>query len=640
MSFRFAWFVLFISTCSAQSDGGLEGSGEGSGEGDLLTPENRWQSLSVQQDGDDNDVLGFAGTYPIEERCGVDLLFLLDTSGSLEQIYTQHINWTNQLVEALLTDKDQVVHIAVIQYAEVPTVEFSLGTYQDPRDITNHIMTINFHPGETRTGQALLAAKTELFSEEKGARVNASKIIVLFTDGLSVDDPIKHAEQLREVEKVKIYVVYVGSDGFEREMDRIAGGRSNVFGPHEFTQLKKILTIEVENAQTCETQKGLEIPTATIKTMTNATRIESSRSSSKIATSTKLNKASRIRTSTATYATSPKSLTKDKRLKNREKIITKQRIKSQEEDAQDKINNENSNEAAIGALNVHEVPVEGIAIPQQSTFRKNLQRPKNDEDGENSIVIPKFTKNPRMERQRTEATTLPTNYSSAESRGTSRSPGLLSNKTTSAPRHAAVQRISNVKKSGKAEPVGSTGTNQEQCQREILFIVDSSGSMQRIYDQQKEYLLSLLNELQIGEGNQRVALIQFAGSSHQRVEWTFDTYKNIKDVAEALTQVRHFTGTTYIGRALENSIGVLETRRQGIPTIVILVSDGFSQDNASKPAEEIRRMPNVDLYAVSLSQLNNFEYLTKLTDDPSKVYVGPQSENLKQDLLRLIRCRT
>lgn len=107
---------------------------------------------------------------PIKEGCGVDLLFLLDTSGSLEQIYTQHINWTNQLAEALLTDKDQV-RIAVIQYAEIPTTEFSFGTYRDPRDITNHIMTINFHSGGTRTGKALLAARTELFSEEKGARL-------------------------------------------------------------------------------------------------------------------------------------------------------------------------------------------------------------------------------------------------------------------------------------------------------------------------------------------------------------------------------------------------------------------------------------------------------------------------------------
>ncbi|VBB30763.1 unnamed protein product [Acanthocheilonema viteae] len=633
MTFRFAWFVLFISICCAQNDS-LEGSGEGSGEGDLLTPENLWQSSSVQQDDDDS----------IKRGCGVDLLFLLDTSGSLEHIYTQHINWTNQLAEALLTDKDQV-HIAVIQYAEIPITEFSLGAYRDPRDITNHIMSINFHSGGTRTGKALLAAKTELLSEEKGARTNASKIIVLFTDGLSVDDPIKHAQQLREVEKVKIYVVYAGSDGFESEMNRIAGEKSNVFGSHEFTRLKKMLTAEVENAQTCETQKEWDIPTATIKTMLNATGIESSRSSSKIATS-KLLTVSRTSTSTTTYPTSHRSLTKDTQLKHKSrKIPTKQITESQDEDeklletdALDKISDENINKAPISKVNIDEQFVEAITTPQQATLTKD--HTKNDEESENSVTLFKFTKKLRKGHPRTEVTTSSTNHLSTQGRETSRLADLLSNKTTSASQHVTVQRISTARKSGKTGPARSIEKSQGRCPREILFIVDSSGSVQRIYDQQKEYLLSLLNELQIGEGDQRVALIQFAGSSHQRVEWTFDTYKDINDIAEALTQVRHFTGTTYIGRALENSIGVLETRRQGIPTTVILVSDGFSQDDASKPAEEIRRMPNVDFYAVSMSELNNFEYLTKLTDDPSKVYVGPQSEDLKQNLLNLIHCKT
>uniref|UniRef100_A0A183DAJ5 VWFA domain-containing protein n=1 Tax=Gongylonema pulchrum TaxID=637853 RepID=A0A183DAJ5_9BILA len=39
--------------------------------------------------------------------------------------------------------------------------------------------------------------------------------------------------------------------------------------------------------------------------------------------------------------------------------------------------------------------------------------------------------------------------------------------------------------------------SQGHCPRELLFIVDSSGSVQKIYDQQKEYLMSLLNELQV-----------------------------------------------------------------------------------------------------------------------------------------------
>ncbi|KAK6109974.1 von Willebrand factor type A domain family protein [Brugia pahangi] len=640
MTFRFAWFVLFISVYCAENDY-LEGSGEGSGEGDLLNSENLWQLSTMQQNDDSNDAVEFTGTYPMKKECGVDLLFLLDTSGSLEQIYTQHINWTTQLTEALLTDKDEV-RIAMIQYAETPTVEFSFGTYRDLPDIINHIMTINLHSGGTRTGKALLAAKGELFSEEKGARKNASKIIVLFTDGLSVDDPIKHAQQLREIEKVKIYVVYVGSDGFEQEMNRIAGGRSNVFGPNEFTRLKKTLVAEVENAEMCESQKEWEIPTASIKTITNTTEIESDQ----ITTLTKLYITSRTRTSTATYPTSHKSLTKDTQLKHKsKKILAKQQtaskdqvVKLSETNVHDKNNDENIDEAPINIVGADEQFVRAITIPQQSIFSKD--RNKSDKESENSVTLPTLNKKLRKEHPRTEVITSSTTHSFTEGREISQSVDHPSNKTTLSPRHVTMQHISTARKLGKTGSAGNIEKSQGQCPREILFIVDSSGSVQRIYDQQKEYLLSLLNELRIGEGNQRVALIQFAGSSHQRVEWTFDTYKDIKDIAEALNQVRHFTGTTYIGRALENSIGVLETRRQGIPTTVILVSDGFSQDDASKPAEEIRRMSNVDFYAVSMSELNNFEYLTKLTDDPSKVYVRPRSEDLKRDLLSLIHCRT
>ncbi|VDP17166.1 unnamed protein product [Onchocerca flexuosa] len=610
MTFRFAWFVLFISVCCAENDS-LEGSGEGSGEEDLLSPGSLWQPSTIKEDssGDGNDILEFTEIYPVKDGCGVDLLFLLDASGSLEKIYTQHINWTNQLIETLLLPDNDQVHIAMIQYAETPIIEFSLNTYRDLRDIISHIMTINFKSGGTKTGKALLAAKTELFSEEKGARKNASKIIILFTDGLSLDDPIKHAQHLREVEKVKIYTVSVGSDDFGPEISSIAGGKSNIFGLHEFPRLQKILIDDVEQTQTCES-KEWEIPTATIKTIEEKiTTMDSSPSSSRKETSMKLHMTSRIRTSTTTNPTSHKSLTKDNQLKYKgQKITARQVIVSQDQDAKllekdagDKINDENIDEVPISIVNADEQFVESITVPQQSTFSKD--RTKNGKESDNSITS-KFTKKLQKEIPRAKVIT---SSSITEGQEISRLADFPNNKTTLAPRHVTAQRISTPipRKLERTESARSIERSQGQCPREILFIVDSSGSVQRIYDQQKKYLLSLLHELHIGEGDQRVALIQFAGNSHQRVEWTFDTYKDMKDIAEAFSQVRHFTGTTYIGRALENSIDVLETRRQGIPTIVILVSDGFSQDDASRPAEEIRQMPNVDFYAVSMSDLHN-----------------------------------
>lgn len=89
---------------------------------------------------------------------------------------------------------------------------------------------------------------------------------------------------------------------------------------------------EVENAQVCESPNEWEIPTATIKTMTNTDRIESFRSSNKIMTSTKQYTTSITSTSTATYPTSHKSLTKDAQLKHKSrKIPAKQITTSQDQ---------------------------------------------------------------------------------------------------------------------------------------------------------------------------------------------------------------------------------------------------------------------------------------------------------------------
>lgn len=49
---------------------------------------------------------------------------------------------------------------------------------------------------------------------------------------------------------------------------------------------------------------------------------------------------------------------------------------------------------------------------------------------------------------------------------------------------------------------------------DVLFVVDSSGSVQNIYSKQKEFLLSLLAQLDVAEQN-RVGLIQFAGAKLQ-----------------------------------------------------------------------------------------------------------------------------
>ncbi|CAK5073764.1 unnamed protein product [Meloidogyne enterolobii] len=89
--------------------------------------------------------------------------------------------------------------------------------------------------------------------------------------------------------------------------------------------------------------------------------------------------------------------------------------------------------------------------------------------------------------------------------------------------------------------------------------------------------------------------------------------------------VRHITGTTYIGQALKQALKLLEERRR--------------QDDAIKQAEAIRNLPNLQFYALSIGQLSNIELLHRLVDNPSHVFIGNEaSELLRSQLLRRIRC--
>ncbi|CAK5078730.1 unnamed protein product [Meloidogyne enterolobii] len=178
---------------------------------------------------------------------------------------------------------------------------------------------------------------------------------------------------------------------------------------------------------------------------------------------------------------------------------------------------------------------------------------------------------------------------------------------------------------------------------DILFIVDSSGSVHKIYEAQKDWLQHLLENIELNDDlneeninnnkinlNQlcghRVALIQFASSDLQKIEWEWDHFrKNWQMMENFHKNVRHITGTTYIGQALKQALKLLEERRR--------------QDDAIKQAEAIRSLPNLQFYALSIGQLSNIELLHRLVDNPSHVFIGNEaSELLRLQLLRRIRC--
>lgn len=99
----------------------------------------------------------------------MDLVFLLDTSGSIQRIYQEHVRWAVALVDSLPIEPD-TVRVAAVQYAGFPLTEFALGTYPSVENIRQHLENINFRTGVSRAGYALRKAESELFRPDRGAR--------------------------------------------------------------------------------------------------------------------------------------------------------------------------------------------------------------------------------------------------------------------------------------------------------------------------------------------------------------------------------------------------------------------------------------------------------------------------------------
>lgn len=61
-----------------------------------------------------------------------------------------------------------------------------------------------------------------------------------------------------------------------------------------------------------------------------------------------------------------------------------------------------------------------------------------------------------------------------------------------------------------------------------------------------------------------------------------------------------FSGTTATGEALTLAKSSLKDRRPSVPLIIIVLTDGFSQDEVTAPAAALRSEPNTQLCAVGV----------------------------------------
>jgi len=158
----------------------------------------------------------------------IELGFVVDGTDSI-QVNSSVINSFMKNLSRTFNISSGQTRIGVIVYSTNATLVFNLDQYSSISEIEAAIDNITYPGGATYTGQALNGSTISLFNSNI-VRANVSKVLVLITDGVSIDDVAESAALLNNT-GVTSFVVGIGNDYDRSQLIQIALGKEQ----HVFT---------------------------------------------------------------------------------------------------------------------------------------------------------------------------------------------------------------------------------------------------------------------------------------------------------------------------------------------------------------------------------------------------------------------
>jgi len=190
---------------------------------------------------------------PTQVTGGFDLVFILDSSGSIAQ--PDFINMTKTVINIVssLTIGPNNTRVAVIVFDTDARLVFNFNAHTNINSLTQAITNIEYTAGSTNTHLALQLLRENVLSEVLGARPNfqTTKVAIVITDGWSnnANKTKQEAEKLHMQTDYLVFAVGVGSGIGLAELTTIASSSEFViqisnFGPEELQSLEDNIEME------------------------------------------------------------------------------------------------------------------------------------------------------------------------------------------------------------------------------------------------------------------------------------------------------------------------------------------------------------------------------------------------------------
>ncbi|XP_041812046.1 collagen alpha-1(XIV) chain isoform X3 [Chelmon rostratus] len=158
---------------------------------------------------------------------------------------------------------------------------------------------------------------------------------------------------------------------------------------------------------------------------------------------------------------------------------------------------------------------------------------------------------------------------------------------------------------------------------DLVFLVDGSWSIgDDNFLKIIRFLYSTTGALdQIGPGGTQVAIAQF--SDDARTEFKLNSYSDKERLLDAINKISYKGGNTKTGRAIqhvkENIFTAEGGVRRGIPNVLVVLTDGRSQDDVNKVSKEMQ-MEGYIVFAIGFADADYGE-LVSIASKPSDRHV-------------------
>ncbi|XP_075993570.1 collagen alpha-6(VI) chain [Genypterus blacodes] len=157
---------------------------------------------------------------------------------------------------------------------------------------------------------------------------------------------------------------------------------------------------------------------------------------------------------------------------------------------------------------------------------------------------------------------------------------------------------------------------------DIVFIVDESGSIGTPNFQLiRTFLHRIVNGLDVSPTRVRVGIVMYSDEAKAMVY--LNTFKDKQETLQFIKILPYHGGGTMTGAALTFAQKKVFTKlrgsrkEKGVQQVAVVITDGASQDDVSKPAAELRRA-GVTVYAVGIKDANKTQLAQMATNPPNK----------------------